>query len=296
MIAGQHVDFQWYAERFTDAHEREITFSELHGIDSFSLEKYYTGEVLWFELVRLLTALTGEAAIALRLISFFMLFTWAWLLINRTSYAIALLFLLNPLVIDMALSIMRNGLAFTLFMIALTLRSEITRALLFLIGSFTHSLTLVLVIFYYFLKLISRVKETRYFLWLFGISAAVATGLVMTVGIDFLGTIIEDRRLREDYIQGLGSPIQMVLWSFFLFLQLTSGQAYIRKNIFVISIIAWFLILNVHIPWASRIWVTLSPLIVVSMLALSRDKCRLFLLLYSGYLVRLYMKWSTLLV
>ena len=283
------TDGFWDFNKYVDYYNR-VNADGLH----FHQARYYANERFWFELVRWLTAVTGDAAIALRCISFFIVFVWAILLIRCTGYTLALLFLFNPFAINIYLSIMRNGLAWTFFMIGLVAPAKTLRPLFFLAGGFTHSSTWALVIFHYAAEWFKRIREFKNFHLLFGLGIALIAGFLLTVGVEIVGTIIEDRRLRKDYASGGGSLLQASLWGILLCLQCTSGRRYIEKNLFVISILAWYLVMNMDIPWSYRIWSAFLPVIAASALDLPTNKRKLFLLLYSGYLFLAYMYWTKL--
>lgn len=290
-------DFNQYVDYFNYfLNHNDISAVEIYDISTLS--QYFTLEVLWFELVRWLTGMTGEAAIALRIISSFILFTWSLFLLKRLSYGVALLFLFNPFAIDIAMSGIRNGLAWSLFIIGITIQSKALRGALFLSGMFIHSSTLVLVILYFFTKVVSQVVNgkmlSRGILLLAGIGAGIVFGLALTIGSELVLGAIGDRRQGENYMVGGGSLLQASLWAVLLYFQCTSGRDYVRQNIFVIAILVWYLTMNPFIPWSYRIWGALLPLIAVSAMSLSTRKKQLFLFLYSGYTVVQYFYWSKL--
>lgn len=258
-----------------------------------TLKEYFFGEVLWDALILQLAGITGEARIALRIVSFFILFVWGYFLFTRAQFGVALLFLLHPVAIDVAMSGIRNGLAWSLVIIALSLRSKIARATLFVIGSFIHSATLVLFILYYFTQLTLRVLKGRTVL-ISGIGVGVIAGLALTIGSKIVLEALGDRRAGEEYLVGGGSVMQASIWGILVFLQCTSGREYIRRNIFVIAILAWYLTMNPFIPWSFRVWGSLLPVIALSVMNLPPQKRQLFMYLYSGYLVLWYLYWTKL--
>jgi hypothetical protein len=290
-------DFDQYVEYFNYFFNHlDISAVEIYKISTFT--EYFTHEVLWYELVRWLTGMTGEAAIALRIISFFILFVWSLFLVKRVSYGIALLFLFNPMAIDVAMSGIRNGLAWSLVIIGLSTQSKALKAVLFFSGMFIHSSTLVLVILYCFTKLASQVINgkilSKGILLLAGLGAGIFFGLALTVGTELVFELIGDRRLGENYIVGGGSFLQASLWAILLFFQCTSGRKYVRQNIFVVAVLAWYQTMNPFIPWSYRIWGAFLPVIAVSVTNLPAQKRQLFLYFYSGYLALQYLYWTKL--
>lgn len=292
-------DYEQYVEYFDYfLNKNDISFTEVYKLSAgtyqlSTLKEYFTHEAIWFELVRWLTGMTGEAAIALRMISFFILFVWGLYLFKYVNYGVALLFLFNPFAIDIAMSGIRNGLAWSLAMVGLMTQSKAMRAALFLTGMFIHSATLVLVIFYYFTELTSRFIKGKTLLF-GGLGIGVLIGLLLTVGSGLVLGAIGDRRQGESYLVGGGSFLQASLWGALLCLQCMSGRAYIRQNLFVIAVLAWYLTMNPFIPWSYRICGAFLPVIATSAMNLPSRKRQLFIYLYTGYVTLQYFYWTKL--
>lgn len=282
-------DFTAYVEEFT--HQ---VMSKREAFQLSSLKEFYSFEVLWDELVRSLTRLTGSASVALRLISFFVLFVWALFLFRRAHFGIALLFLFNPTAIDIAMSIIRNGLAWSLVIIGMSTRSRAMRFTLFFIAIFIHSSTLLLLIIYGLTHVARRIWRGKT-LAAAGIGIGVVIGLTVTVGAQLVFGLFGDRRFSEGYALGGGSLLQASVWAILLYLQCASGGAYVKRNVFVIALLAWYETMNPFIPWSYRIWGAFLPVIAVSMLNLPVRKRQVALYFYSGYLVLQWVYWTKLL-
>jgi hypothetical protein len=296
---GGFTDYEQYVRNFIYFEDhRNVTFNDHYQIpDGISgwlvLREYFTREALWFELLRRLTIKIGDVEIAIRIISLFILFVWGLFLFKRVSYGVALLFLFNPFVIDVAMSGIRNGLAWSMVMLGLMTQSKWLRGVLFLTGMFVHSTTLVLAIFYYLTRLASRFISGKPLL-LVGLGAGICVGLALTVFNELVLGTIGDRRSGENYIVGGGSLLQASLWGILLYLQCMSGRANIKQNIFIIAVLAWYLTMNLFIPWSFRIWGAFLPVIAASAMSLPARKRQIFIFLYSGYLVLQYLYWTKL--
>ena len=285
-------DFEQYVEHFNYFYNNlDISAIEIYQISA--LQGYLTHEVLWYELIRWLTNMTGDAAIALRIVSFFILFIWSLFLFKRISFGVALLFLFNPTAIDVAMSGIRNGLAWSLVIVGLSVRSKPLKAAVFLPSMFIHASSLVLLTLYYFTTFASRLLTWKTLL-LVGLSAGIFLGLALTVGSELILGTLGDRRVGEHYLVGGGSFLQASLWGIFLYLQCTSGRDYVRRNIFIIALLAWYQIMNPFIPWSFRIWGAFLPVIAISAMNLPFRKRQLFLYFYSGYLILQYLYWTKL--
>lgn len=282
-------DFTAYVDEFSNQTVSKLELYQLSG-----LKEYFSFEVLWDQLVRWLTRMIGDASIALRLISFFILVVWSLFLFRRAGIGIALLFLFNPTAIDVGMSGMRNGLAWALVLVGLTARRRPVRGALFLSAVFIHSSTIVLLLLYYLTLLAARVIRGKT-LAVWGVGFGVVLGLTLTVGAQLVFGELGDRRIGQGYAVGGGSLLQASLWGILLVLQCTSGRDYVRANIFIIAILAWYETMNPFIPWSYRIWGAFLPLIAVSALSLPPRKRQAFVYLYSGYLVIQFVYWTKLL-
>ncbi len=280
------TDFTAYVDEFTNEVVSKRELYQLAG-----LKEFYSFEVLWDELVRGLTRLTGDASVALRMISFFILFVWAFFLFRRTQFGLALLFLFNPTSIDVAMSIVRNGLACSLVIVGLTSRSRAVRFSLFFVAMFVHSSVLLLLVIYGLSQLAIRIWKGNS-LTIAGVGIGVFSGLLLTVGAQLVFSFFGDRRLSEGYALGGGSLLQGSMWAILLMLQCMSGRDYVKGNLFIISLLALYLTMNPFIPWSYRIWAAFLPLIAVSLLALPSRKRQVAFYCYLGYFALQWVNWA----
>jgi hypothetical protein len=255
--------------------------------------QFFTHEILWNELILSLHRITGDSAVSLRIVSFFILFTSCLFLLRKVGYKYSLLFLFNPSVIDVAMSLIRNGLAWTLIVIALWGRSEIIRICLFVVSLFIHSSSIVLLILYYLTKAAAYYFKERTLLFI-GLIAGVGFGLALTVLNEIVLGAIGDRRTGGEYVVGGDSFKLASIWMLLIIFQCTSGPKYIKENIFAISLLAWYHVMNPFIPGAYRIWAAILPIIALSVINLPVRKRQVFFSLYTGFLVLQYFYWSNL--
>ena len=253
--------------------------------------QFFTHEVLWNELILSLHGITGDSAASLRIVSFFILFTFSLFLLRKVGFVYSLLFLINPSVIDVAMSGIRNGLAWTLIVIALWGRSEIIRFCLFVVSLFIHSSSAVLLILYYLTRTAANYFKGHTLLFV-GLIAGVGFGLALTVLNEIVLGAIGDRRAGADYVVGGDSFKLASIWLLLILLQCTSGPKYIKENIFAISVLAWYQVMNPYIPGSYRIWAALIPIIALSVMDLPVRKRQIFLSLYACFLVLRYFYWS----
>jgi len=289
---GGFPDFDNYVYDFDYLIPSDSTAADFYGFSS--ILEYFTREALWFELIRVLTSITGQASVSLRITTFIILFIWSHFLFKRVNYGLAIIFLLNPYVIDVAMSAIRNGLAWSLVILGLSFRSKPVKAVFFLAGMLIHSTVLVLAILYYLTKLVSRYASGKALL-LVGLGMGIFIGLSLTVGNEIVLGFIGDRRVGSNYVSNSGSFLQASLWIILICLQCISTRSYIKENIFVITLLSWYLTMNIFIPWSFRILGALMPVIAVSVVMLPVDKRRVFIYLYLGYLALQYIYWTKIL-
>ncbi len=282
-------DFTRYVEHFN---MQEPSRVEWQGIDS--IQGYFVGEVLWYEIMRWFTAYTGEAAIALRLVSFFICMVWGIFLFSRIPVGWALLFLLNPISLDVVMSQIRNGFAWSLIIIGLAASSLSIKWLMFVSAPFIHSSSAGLIALVLTAKMVAERVRSKRALIIFMIVPGVMLGLALTVGNELVLGALGDRRVVVSYLQGDGSFLQMAFWAILLLAQLTSGKEYIRRNALVIGLLAWYLVMNPFIPWSYRLWGAFIPVIAVSIWDLPAAKRKYILYLWLGYLILWYLYWTKL--
>jgi hypothetical protein len=282
-------DFDEYILNLDYYISAEISRRELY--DLSTILQFFTNEVLWNELLIFLHGFTGDSVISLRIASFFILFIFSLFLFRKVGVLYSLLFLINPSVIDVAMSGIRNGLAWALIVIALWVRSEIIRICLFVTSLFIHSTSLVILILYCVTRAAAAYFRERTLLFI-GIIAGVGFGLALTVLNEMVLGAIGDRRSGAGYVVGGDSYKLSFVWMLLLFLQCTSGPKYIKENILSISVLAWYLVMNPFIPGSYRIWAALMPIVALSVINLPLRKRQIFLSLYICYLAIRYFYWS----
>ena len=262
------VDFDVYLMIFQpDA----MTVREIY--EPQTLIDYFTREVLWDELVRLLVGVLGSTFFALKVISAFVLFTSAFMLYQRYGVLLPSIFLLNPLFLDFALSQLRLSFATTLLILAFGFRAPAVKVALLVIACFIHSAMPILIGVY----ATARIVELRGRNWTMGRVLAVAGGVcaifafVLVFGRDALLLAIGDRRafLYADSYNST-SLAYASFWIGLLAIQLASGAGYLKvtENLFAVMILAMFVALTILNTYGSRFVAAGFPLIVASTLNL----------------------------
>jgi hypothetical protein len=286
---GGWRDFTLYTEYFNMV---ELSGFERQGIDS--ILGYALDEALWYKSMNWLTAMTGEAAIALRLVSFFVCMVWGIFLFSRMPVGWALLFLLHPTAIDVIMSGIRNGFGWSLIIIGLGASSFSIKWVMFVLAPFIHTTSLGLLGLVLAAKMVAKRVRSKRTIIIAVIVPGVMLGLALTVGNQVILGALGDRRVGGSYLVGGGSFLQMTFWAILLVTQLGSGKEYIRRNALVIGLLAWYLEMNPFIPWSYRVWGAFIPVIAASIWDLPTAKRKWILYIWLGYLMIGYLYWTKL--
>ena len=284
------TDFHTYVFNF-EYYVRTDNFIEMDSFTSFLV--YFLGEGLWREIIIWMARLFGDVTLALHTVSFFILSVSGFYCFKYLGYRVAPLFLLNPSFIDVAMSGLRNGFAWAIVMIVIWNSARLIKPIMFLPSLFIHSTSAGLFGLYYSTLFVRRHFSGPMLAFL-GLAAGTSLGLAVTVFNEIILGGLGDRRSGDEYAVGGGSFTEPLIWLILLFLQLTSGSKYIYRNIFVISILAWYQLMNPFIPASYRIWAAILPIIAISVMDLSPYKRQIFLYCYTTYLVIHWMYWSNL--
>jgi len=283
-------DFETSVEYYNRVTTSMVDIYQLTSILSF-----LSFEIVWNYFMISLTATFGSPEIALRTASFFILFIWGLFLFRKMPFLWALFFLINPSSIEISMSIIRNGFAWSLIILAMYMISnKWIRYLLYAVSPFVHISSVGFLFLYYSSKKIiasTNSKNKQFFL--IG-SIAVLLGLSISVFPTLIYNIIPDRRFAGSYAGGGGSLLQMLFFIILLFVQIRSGKKYIAENIFVIGLIIWYLTMNPFVAHSHRLWSASIPLLAYSIWNLPVRKRQLILFLWSGYVFLWYLYWSKL--
>lgn len=289
LITGQESfeDFDRYVSKFNTPASIQAA---VHGWRAVS--EFFTSEVLWSIIVRWLTSVVGDAAIALRLVSFFICLVWGVFLFRRIPFWWAFAFLINPRSIEVALSNVRNGFAWSLVIVGLSTARPLLRIVLFAVSPFIHSSSAALLTLMGFAEgLVPRVKS-RVLVLMWAVLPAIAVALALTIFNEVVLGALGDRRIGEAYVRGGGSALQSSFWGIVLITQLTCSVAYLRSNALVISLLVWYLVMNPFIPWSHRLWGAFIPVVAYSIWQLPARKRAGILYLWLGYLAVSYLYWT----
>tara|TARA_B100001093_G_scaffold520449_1_gene616063 strand:- start:6850 stop:7734 length:885 start_codon:yes stop_codon:yes gene_type:complete len=236
----------------------------------------------------------NNAVIALKIISFFILFIWLKFLFDRMPIYLSIIFLLNPLTLDMTQGIMLNSLAFTLIILGLMIKQNKFKYFFYFLAPFIHNsalLVLPIIFFYNFISFMELNKKSV-MLILFIVAFVLTILLYLANSFVLDGSISFGKRL---FVSNSDKSFFFMTFLGITTVQLISNSEYIKNNYVIIQILILFVILNFLNPFVFRFIAGFLPLLVLSIWNLSNDK-KVFIyplwILFTSYL---WLMWANLL-
>ncbi len=298
------VDF--YGEELADVYAYMARIIYLH---NGGHEAVYSGinwvlsEPIWKEVILFISDYTTDYRAALYFISAVTVFLYISFLLKRVEVYVAMIFLVNPMMVDLFLAQMRSALAFGIVLMAYDLslreeRSKLLPILLLLIAMMIHASMPLFYLFFFLLYYYNnRVEDYKYYFiaLLFGLLIA----FFMKYGVTAILKIIGDRHAGfDEYISG-SSIAYSITWMIIAFIIGTFGDfTDRRKRIlagYAIMMMSYFFFSSVVGIFAARYVALTMPLIIVSVGYLPkhiREGTYLFLLLYNIYSFKYWLQFS----
>ena len=230
----------------------------------------FTRELLWHLLV-------GEAVdhkewrfeLTFTILAFFAIYVFAFFVVRRVG-PIGLLLIINPLVIDLALSQTRSAFAFALLYVAWQLRWRWLRMATFLAAPAIHTASIVVLLYGPVMarlkKIYNRSKHTWILLAILAVFLGVAISFILGPAREIILSAIGDRRVEYPVMDS--SLKYLSPWILLLMLFLVSSKRLIYKAEGIIAIGVLSIILG-NIIWGgySLRWLALAfPILVVATL------------------------------
>jgi len=285
---GEFLDIQSYLEQITYIHEGGKE-AEVSGI------QLILHEPLWRAVVIFIGDTFTNYRDALYIISFFTVFVYTSFLIKRVEFYIAMIFLINPMMVNLFIEQVRSVFAFSIVLIAYDLASSSKERYpklpiaLFVVASLIHASMPLFYLFYYILyRYNSRIQDYKYYFiaLVFGLFIA----LFMKYGITYILTMLGDRHANYDeYIAG-ASIAYSIAWMVIASILGTFGDFSNRDRRVVVAysimIMSYFFFASALGIFATRFVALIMPFIIISIGYLPKHIKQwtyLFLLLYNIY-------------
>lgn len=184
-LVGEFWDRAVYVEMFTTGD----VVTEYEVFDS--VLKFFTHEWLWNYSVYWWVSNGGSVELIFFLIGFVFVFLCSFLLVTRCGF-FYLLFLFNPLFVDLAVSQVRTAAAFSLLIIAYRFRRSVFCFVLCVAAAMIHTASLVFIFFYFFVS--SERLLGRLLSWWGILFFSLVFSFFLGPGRELVLSLVQDRR------------------------------------------------------------------------------------------------------
>ena len=201
---GEFVDMQNYLLR--------VKYLHLGGTEAMPTGiAWLLSEPIWKYIVLAIGNNFHDYRLALYLISIIITFLYAIFLFKRVEYYIGMIFLFNPMFIDLVMAQVRSALAFALLLWAYDLSSKRWSSIVAIVAFLIHaSMPLFIVIYFLLSKLNEKFVPKKFYL--ISIISALLFALFMKYGVDILLSLIGDRHANYDKIITGASISYSIVW------------------------------------------------------------------------------------
>lgn len=236
---------------------------------------FLSNEPLWLLIVYLFSVLF-EPNIGLGILIFISSFVtwylmlWYGAIISGKTFLrviFVLIILLSPQILKNNIVHLRQGFAIAIFLLGYFNATTRQKLFLFTLSCFVHSSFFFVVLF---LIITWVFKEFLKFSAQLQIVALLVFITCLYFFLDFLGSVSGARQwdaYKDVNVQASG--LAFMFWIFILILIMLEGSSYIKDNIFVISILIFYLAIQFQLPFSARIFESVLPILLLSCLNLS---------------------------
>lgn len=256
--------------------------------------KWVTSEPLWKQVIIFISYVADDYRFALYMVSFFTVFVYASFLIKRVEWYVAMIFLLNPMMVDLFLAQLRNVVAFSLVLIAYDIyesnREKIRLPIfILLLATLIHMSMPVFFGIYYLLHRFNQTVEDKKY-YLMALATALFVALFMKYGSNLLLTLMGDRHAGYDEYIASSSISYSIAWFIIAIIVGTFANfSNEHERVFIayaITIMGFFFFASFLNIFASRYVAVIMPVIIISISYLPKhfkQGTYLFLLAYNIY-------------
>jgi len=247
---------------------------------------WFTSEPLWKEIILFIGNYFNDYRAALYGVSFFTVFVYAYFLIKRVDFYIAMIFLINPMSVDFFISQLRNAVAFSILLIAYDIYDNnrekvIIPIFLAIMATFIHmSMPIFIAIYYILYRLDEKIEDKKYYL------VALFMALIIAVLLSSIG----DRHAGYDKYIAASSVAYSIAW-FIIAMILATFAEFSNKyerilTAYAITVMGFYFFASLLNIFAVRYVTVIMPIIILSIGYLPKhikQGTYLFLLLYNIY-------------
>ncbi|MCT6700614.1 hypothetical protein [Rheinheimera sp. 4Y26] len=302
LVATCFVLIDWPSVFGGDFEDRQVFFYIFLGKTDYDIPLsfetfffYLFNEQLWDKGVRYLNVEVGLTVQEIfHVVSFFTVFSYAYFIAIRVGL-FGVLFLINPLVVDLAYSQLRLAAAMSFILAAYNIRNTLVRVFLLSSAFFIHTATFLFVFIAlacaHLLKKSYKDNYSRYLtlflLTLVGFSVATVVGPLRAVILEFIG----DRRV--DYDIAASTMLYASMWILLLCISIFQNKEFINNltNAIAIVFLSVFVFCTVFSVYGVRFLAAGFPFIIVMLLRLSPVERPFVIMMFSGYAMVQWFLW-----
>jgi hypothetical protein len=224
-------------------------------------------EPIWKYIIIAIGFAFDDYRLALYIISIIIVFLYSIFLFKRVEYYIGMIFLFNPMFIDLVMAQIRSAFAFALLLLAYDLSSKRWATVVAIISFLIHaSMPLFIVIYFLLSKLNKAVTPKKYYL--FTIFTALLFAIFMRYGIDILLTLIGDRHAGyKDVIAGASLSYSIIWFTIGIIVAIFATFKNEKERIiagYAITMTSFFFFSSIMGNFAQRYVALTIPLIIIS--------------------------------
>jgi len=298
LYGEEFVDVYAYLERIVYLHDggREA--------DRWGIQ-WLINEPLWKGIIVLLGDWFTDYRAVLYGVSFVTVFVYVSFLIKRVEFYVAMIFLLNPMMVDLFIAQIRIVVAFSLVLIAYDLasRENISKflpVLLLVMATLIHvSMPVFYAIYYLLYYLNDKIEDKKYYL--VSIFTALFIALFMKYGSNLILIMLNDRHAGyNDYIASSSISYSIAWFIIAIVIGAFGDFSDHKKRVFIayaITILSFFFFSSLLNVFAARYVAVIMPIIILSIDYLPKhikQGTYMFLLLYNLYSFKYWLALSIL--
>lgn len=270
--------------------------TELYSIQQFNyLEgfKFLFHEPVWYETIKALSLIFDDDNLVLQLISYFSIVVYALFIFQRVNIFLGSLFLLNPLILDLVISQIRNAFALALILLACLIRRRSIAIIFQIVSMFVHSASIPIIFVFWIAKRVTVKSWNRRVMGFTAFFIGLFVAFILAVPRQYILGWADDSRAIYD--AGSSSLLYMMYWIlmvvYLIFTPSRSPKQMEDSEYVGISLVATAFFLSVFSVYGVR-FISLSiPFLLVGISYRSYQKQLELYSTFILYQVILYLFW-----
>jgi hypothetical protein len=302
IFATVYLLVDWEALQGIKFEDRNIYFYMFQGkadleVD-FTKETFFYflfNEQLWNKGVRWLNTSVGLSLTEIFAgVTFLTAMSYSYFIASRVGI-LAVVFLINPIFVDLASSQLRMAAAMVLILFAFTSRSKYLATLLIFMAFFIHTATFLFVFIAFSVHLVIKLSERYDFQNIVSCTFLVVTGLLVAVAVGplrvFILGYLGDRRVNYDIAPSGWSYAS--IWVFILAVAYLQEKKFFRdySNAIAVTFLSVFVFCTVFSVYGLRFLSAALPFIFVSLFRFGAVEKPLVILIFLAFSIVQWIYW-----